>query len=75
MAIKFSKRLKEVRAKAGLSQNNLADKSGIPVATIRDWEYGRREPLFASVIVLCVAMQIELAYFWTLADSTKRKGK
>lgn len=36
-------RLKELRKGIGLSQVKFAEKFGIPIRTIQDWEYGKRE--------------------------------
>lgn len=36
--------IKESRAKAGLTQQKMSDKLGIPKRTIEDWERGRRTP-------------------------------
>lgn len=35
--------IKEIRKKTGLSQTLFSKKFGIPVATLRDWEQGRRK--------------------------------
>ena len=37
-------KIKEMRAKTGLSQTKFASLFGIPVATLKDWEQGRRKP-------------------------------
>lgn len=36
-------RLKELRKELGLSQAKFAEKFSIPIRTIQDWEYGKRE--------------------------------
>ena len=36
--------IKELRASTGLSQVRFADMFSIPVATLKDWEIGRRTP-------------------------------
>ena len=36
--------IRELRSYTGLSQNKFAAMFGIPAATIKDWEYGRRKP-------------------------------
>jgi putative transcriptional regulator len=35
---------KRVRARVGLSQNEFAKRIGVPVATVRNWEQGKRSP-------------------------------
>lgn len=51
-------RLKELRKELGLSQAKFAEKFGIPVRTIQDWEYGKRE--IRSYIVNMMYKIIEL---------------
>lgn len=51
-------RLKELRKKLGLSQAKFAEKFGIPIRTIQDWEYGKRE--IRSYIVNMMYKIIEL---------------
>lgn len=36
-------RLKELRKELGLSQAKFAERFGIPLRTIQDWEYEKRE--------------------------------
>ena len=51
-------RLKELRKELGLSQAKFAEKFGIPLRTIQDWEYGKRE--VRSYIVNMMYRIIEL---------------
>ena len=51
-------RLKELRKELGLSQAKFAEKFGIPLRTIQDWEYGKRE--VRSYIVNMLYRIIEL---------------
>ena len=52
----FAEKLKEARAAAGLSQQKLADMTGIPKRTIEDWENrgksGRVPPEWSQRLVL-----------------------
>jgi transcriptional regulator with XRE-family HTH domain len=52
----FAEKLQALRAKAGLSQSQLAKASGIPVWTIRGYEQGRREPLWNAFFRLAHAV-------------------
>jgi len=36
-------KIKELRKSLGLSQAKFATKFGIPLRTVQDWEYGKRE--------------------------------
>ena len=44
-----------VRMRLGLSQPMFADLLGISVATLRNWEQGRRQPTGAAEILLRIA--------------------
>lgn len=44
-----------VRTRLGLSQPAFADLLGISVATLRNWEQGRRQPTGAAEILLRIA--------------------
>lgn len=35
--------MREIRKKTGLSQQKFGDKYGIPLRTVQNWEYGKRE--------------------------------
>lgn len=55
--VTFASRLKAARAAAGLSQPQLADRSGVPVTTIRQLERGgRAEPKLYTAARLAVAL-------------------
>jgi transcriptional regulator with XRE-family HTH domain len=59
----FAERLKMLRQQAGLSQPALAERSGIAVSTIRQFEYGRREPTFGTLVKLAHGLSVSLAAF------------
>lgn len=50
----LGRRVRLARQAAGLSQQEFADRFQIPVATLRDWEQGRRKPSPASLAYLTV---------------------
>jgi putative transcriptional regulator len=43
---------KEIRASMAISQQEFAEKFGIPLATVKNWEQGRREPDQPTSILL-----------------------
>ena len=43
-----------IRKRLGLSQDKFAERFGLPAATIRDWEQGRRHPEAAARLLLKV---------------------
>lgn len=52
--------IKEIRSLTGLSQGKFAERYGIPVRTLQDWEIGRRKPPEYVILLLerCVRMDI-----------------
>ncbi|MBL8798004.1 MAG: helix-turn-helix transcriptional regulator [Planctomycetia bacterium] len=59
----FAARLKALRLEAQLSQQKLADESGLAVNTIRQFEYGRREPGFETLCKLAAGLGVSLSAF------------
>jgi transcriptional regulator with XRE-family HTH domain len=57
-ASNFGPRLKELREEAGLSQPQLAERSGLAKAGIANLEQGRTSPAWATVIALCKALAV-----------------
>ena len=53
-AARSSRRLKMIRKAQNLTQDGVSRLLNIPVATIRDWEQGRREPDAAALSLLRV---------------------
>lgn len=45
-------KLKEARVKTGLTQRDVAEKTGIPLGTLRRWEQGVNEPDTDTIIKL-----------------------
>jgi transcriptional regulator with XRE-family HTH domain len=79
----FGERLKFLRQQAGISQAQLAELSGIPLGTIREYEQTRREPLLSKAAKLARALKQPMEAFLP-ADAgnaappkrkTQRKGK
>ncbi len=76
----FAERLKLLRAQAGLSQPMLAEKSGLGVSTIRQFEYGRREPAYSTLVKLAKGLNVSLDAFGEPAEASppptpKRPGR
>lgn len=57
-AARFSQRLRELREYKGLTQAALASRSGLRQASIADYERGRSEPTWSSVLALADALGI-----------------
>jgi transcriptional regulator with XRE-family HTH domain len=77
----FAQRLRQVRTKAGLTQQELADRSGLAWSTIQQFEVGRREPSFAALVKLAAGLGVSLSAFDQPAPEPekparrRRKGK
>jgi transcriptional regulator with XRE-family HTH domain len=55
--------LRTLRHQAGLTQEQLADKSGVSLWTLRGYEIGRREPSWRSLLDLCKALAVDPRVF------------
>lgn len=69
----FALRLKELRQQAELSQADLAERCGVGVSTIRQFEYGMREPTFETLVKLADGLDVPLAAFDPKAEKPKRR--
>lgn len=61
--MRFAEKLQSLREKAGLSQSQLAQASGVPVWTLRGYEQGRREPLWHVLFKLADALGVDCRAF------------
>src|SRR4051812_498736 len=53
-------KLKELRDRAGLTQTALAEKSGLSLGVIHDYEQGKREPALRSAVKLAGALGVSV---------------
>jgi putative transcriptional regulator len=53
-------RLKRLRSAAGLTQAALAERAGVPLQTLRNWECDRREPLLGMAAKLARALGVPI---------------
>jgi len=58
--MELGNRLKKLREELGMSQAKLAAKTGIPVSTLRFWEYGLRTPLLDATLHVAEALGVSL---------------
>ena len=63
MALSFAEMLRRLRHQAGLTQEQLADKSGVPLWTLRGYEIGRREAGWRALLDLCKALGVDPLVF------------
>ena len=66
----FAERLRELREKAGLTQQQLAEASGLPVGSLRNYEQGQREPYWQVVFKLAAALGVSCEAFAVCVDAT-----
>jgi transcriptional regulator with XRE-family HTH domain len=59
----FAERLRELRERAGLTQAQLAEASGLPIGSIRNYEQGQREPYWNVVFQLAAALGVSCEAF------------
>ena len=54
----FGVRLRELREREGLSQSGLAERVGIPIDSIQNWEQGRTRPRIEALGKLARALGV-----------------
>lgn len=59
----FPTRLRQLRMQAGLTQGEMAERSGVKRDAIARWEAGRREPSWSNVLALCAALGVDCTAF------------
>lgn len=60
----FSERLKELRLKKGLTQTELGKKVGVKQNTFTNWENGKREPNFETIIKIADLLEVSLDWLF-----------
>ena len=66
----FAEKLRQLRDAAGLTQEQMAERSGINLWTIRGYEQGRREPNWKGVLSLAKALNVAAEVFSECDEST-----
>ena len=61
MSDNFGNRLRALRKKSGLTQEQLADSTGFSLMTIRRWEWGERSPRVDDIKALAKALGVSEA--------------
>ena len=57
----FAKRLKRIRKRAGITQEQLADEISLSIMTVRRWEWGERTPRMQEIKKLCEVLHVSEA--------------
>lgn len=63
LAKKIGKQIKLARWDSGLKQEELAEKLGVRVGTVRRWEMGDRSPGLETLINLAEVFNLPVGYF------------
>jgi transcriptional regulator with XRE-family HTH domain len=84
----FAEKLRELRDAKGLSEEKLAELSGLRFGTVHGYGLGRRKPSFAAVVKLAKALSVDCTAFAECDDiqdgeaepatpkkPTRKKGK
>ena len=66
----LAKRLKELRNQRGMSQEVLADESGLSMRTIQRIENGETNPTGESLKRLSNALNVKINFFWKFPRTT-----
>jgi len=61
----FGKKLKKLRVKEGLLQRELAERTGLQITTIANYEINRREPKANQIKLLAQALGVEMGELFT----------
>jgi DNA-binding XRE family transcriptional regulator len=61
--VTFGQILQRERTAAGLTQAQLAELCGVPLGTLRDYEQGKRNPLFSTAAKIARGLQKSLDLF------------
>jgi transcriptional regulator with XRE-family HTH domain len=64
----FAQRLKKLRKKRGLTQDNLARTVGMSRFTVMDWESGKRTPSTGDLILIAKALETSISYLLGESD-------
>jgi transcriptional regulator with XRE-family HTH domain len=70
--MRFGETLQLLREQSGMSQSELAKKSGLPLRSIQNWEQKHREPRAQALLALARALGVTVE---TLITGNVPKGK
>lgn len=69
----FAPRLRELRAKAGLTQAELARRAGVSQPRVAEYEGGRYAPTWEAVVRLALALEVSADAFLREPEETPPK--
>lgn len=65
----IGEQIKAARKKAGLTQAQLAEKSGVAAISIHQYEAGKREPRLEQLLRLAPALNVSMPYLLEVEDA------
>jgi transcriptional regulator with XRE-family HTH domain len=68
-------RLKGLREDRGLTQTQLADRAGVPLGSLRNYEQGHRTPLLDQAAKLAVALGVSLDVLAGIKEPAGQAGR
>jgi transcriptional regulator with XRE-family HTH domain len=71
----MGQRLKRLRERAGLTQRQAAEASGVPLGTLRRWEQDVAEPLLSGAARLAEALGVSLDELAGVRRKRRKKEK
>jgi DNA-binding XRE family transcriptional regulator len=71
----FGERLQRVRRERGFSQSELAERAGVPIDTIQNWEIGRTEPRLLALIKVAKGLAVSLDVLAGLKAQKQRQPR
>jgi transcriptional regulator with XRE-family HTH domain len=72
----FGLRIRALREEAHMTRDQLAEKAGVPVSTLVNWEQGHREPLATQLRKLSVALNIPCdSFFEGPTTAPRQRGR
>jgi transcriptional regulator with XRE-family HTH domain len=74
MATNFPDRLREARERLGLSQTELAERSGLQPSAVSHFETGKRAPSFENLKRLSDALAVSVDYLLGRGEEPKGSG-
>ena len=67
----FKDQLRELREKAGFTQEVLANRARMPLGSLRNHEQGQRQPSWSAVVKLARALEVSTDVFAKCDDAVK----
>ncbi len=71
----FGRRLRVLRTASGLTQAELAQRSGLSLMTIARYEQGSKEPTWPGVVAIVDALSVDVVEFWVEKAERRPIGK